>query len=324
MQDKLLILNNIRQINFDRLQVRLWVIKKNTNASQHSYKALHSSIEGLDVDLISTLRKFFLGSRDHIEPIRELSAYSALTVDTDEDRALVHSVSATDFAKVIEKIRLGADNAPVTDIMEFHNAWALVVEFTLLDQKFYAFSKVKGGWNLKRVSTLSSWIFADGDFKKVEIGNTFSFRDYFDFISYGEDVFIRDKANYELGLNIREGLEAKRDLLVDALAEHGIITSVEDLKVAIGANKTLLRRLVAAEETRYFEDQQFIEDMKTTITEYQWGLNVDVNGKFIVDENNIDLFLKLINDKRFISLIKKQMVDADKVEMVIPVNIAGS
>lgn len=323
MQDKLHVLDNVRNIDFDALNVRLWVIKKSTNAGQHSYRALSASIEGLDADLVATLRKFFMGKENHVEPIRELSAYSALTVDTDEDRALVHSVEATDFSAVIEKIRLGADNDPVTEIKEFHNAWALVVEFNLDAHKFYAFSKVKGGWNLKRVSSFSSWTFADGDFKKVEVGNIFAFRDYFDFVSYGEDVFIRDKANYELGLNIREGLEAKRDVLVDALAEHGIITSVDDLKVAIGTNKTLLRRLVSAEETRYFEDQQFIEDMKTIIAEHQWNLDVDDDGKFVVDENNIDLFLKLINDKRFISLIKKQMVDADRVEPVATENNAG-
>lgn len=84
----------------------------------------------------------------------------------------------------------------------------------------------------------------------------------------------------------------------------------------------MLRRLVSAEETRYFEDQQFIEDMKAIIVEHQWEINVDNDGKFVIDENNIDLFLKLINDKRFISLIKKQMVDADRVEIVQPANNA--
>ena len=322
MQDKLLILDNIKTIDFNAFDVRLWVIKKSTNAGQHSYRALSASIDGLDADLIATLRKFFFGVEQQVEPIRELSAYSALTVDTDEDRALVHTVDATDFAAIIDKINLGADNEPVTDIKEFHNAWALVVEFKFNEHCFYAFSKVKGGWNLKRVSTISSWTFSDGDFKKINVCNIFSFRNYFDFIAYGENVFIRDKANYELGLNIREGLEAKRDVLVDALAEHGIITSVDDLKIAIGNNKTLLRRLVSAEETRYFEDQQFIEDMKAIIVEHQWEINVDNDGKFVIDENNIDLFLKLINDKRFISLIKKQMVDADRVEIVQPANNA--
>lgn len=320
MQDKLQVLDNIRNIDFDTLDVRLWVIKKSTNSGQNSYKALSASINGLDEDLTSTLRKFFLGLDNYVEPIRELSAYSALTIDADEDRALVDSIENTDFSTIIEKIRLGADNFPVTDIQQFHNAWALVVEFSLNNDHFYAFSKVKGGWNLKKTSRLSSWVFSDGDFKKAEVQDTFSFRDYFDFVSYDQDVFIRDKANYELGLNIREGLEAKRDLLVDALAENGIITSIDDLKIAIGTNKTLLRRLVSAEETRYFEDQQFIEDMKEIIAEHEWNIDIDGEGRFIIDENNIDLFLKLINDKRFISLIRKQMVDADRVEIVEDTN----
>ncbi|WP_435277370.1 Kiwa anti-phage protein KwaB-like domain-containing protein (plasmid) [Psychrobium sp. nBUS_13] len=144
----------------------------------------------------------------------------------------------------------------------------------------------------------------------------FTFRNAIDFLAFGDDVFIRDKAKYELGLNIREGLEAKRDILADAFAQHGIVACVDDLKVAIGTNKTLLRRLVAIEQTRYFEDQEFIEDMKTAIDDHKFDLPSNDDGKFIIDENNIDLFLKLVNDKRFISLIKKQMVDADVVEVV--------
>ena len=58
--------------------------------------------------------------------------------------------------------------------------------------------------------------------------------------------------------------------------------------------------------------------MKVIIDEHGWELELpsDDDGKFIIDENNIDLFLKLINDKRFLSLIKRQMVDADAVEFV--------
>ncbi|EAS44795.1 DUF4868 domain-containing protein [Photobacterium profundum] len=318
MQSKLQTLENIKNVDFGSIASRLWVIKKNSRAGVNNYKALSASIDGLNNDLVGALKKFFCGTQNSVEPIRNLAAYSALTVDTDEDRALVHSIQETDFLTIITKVRQGADNEPVENIQEFNNAWALVVEFTLENHTFYAFSKVKGGWNLKRTSSAKNWIFSDGDFKKVEVDKIFTFRDYFDFIAYGDDVFIRDKANYELGLNIREGLEAKRDVLVDALAEQGIITSVDDLKIAIGTNKTLLRRLVAVEETRYYEDQQFIEEMKEVVDKHGWhsNLTVDDNGKFIIDENNIDLFLKLINDKRFISLIKKQMVDADTVEVV--------
>jgi len=316
MQNKLKILNEIKEKEFENFTNRLWVIKKSSRRGNNTYRALPAAIEGLNSDFNTALKKFFCGSGDVSEPIRNLSKYSALTVDIDEDRALVHSVGGTDFGSIIEKIGQGADNDPTQTIGDFNNAWSLVVEFQEGQNKLYAFSKIKGGWNLKRKKTVKNWVFSEGHFEKIEAENIFSFRDYFDFVAFGNDVFIRDKANYELGLNIREGLEAKRDVLVDALSKHGIITSVDDLKVAIGTNKTLLRRLVAAEETRYYEDQEFIEDMKGVVNKHDWQLNVDKDGKFIIDENNIDLFLKLINDNRFISLIKKQMVDADSVELV--------
>jgi hypothetical protein len=316
MQDKLQLLKQLKASNFDELNCRLWVIKKNTRSGKNSYRTLFAAIDGLDVDLKDTLKEFFCGNKNTVEPINVLREYQVLTADVDEDRALVGNTTDTDFDNIIGKIEDGADNDPIVDIKQFNNAWALVFEFAGLDRKLYAFSKVKGGWNIKGTNPVKSWAFNEGQFKKVKLEKTFTFRDVIDFVAYGEDVFIRDKANYELGLNIREGLEAKRDLLADAFAEHGIVASVDDLKVAIGTNKTLLRRLVAIEQTRYFEDQEFIEDMKSIIEDHEFNLPSNENGQFVIDENNIDLFLKLVNDKRFISLIKKQMVDADVVEVV--------
>lgn len=316
MDDKVQILNNIKGFNFNGMTARLWVVKKNTRAGQNTYKALQADVDGLDADFKVTLKRFFCGEANVVDPINQLEAYSALTNAIDEDRALVHSVEETDFTEIITKIQNGADNDPVTNINEFHNAWALVIEFTSGANKLYAFSKIKGGWNLKTSRSAKNWVFKEGHFEKVPAEKIFTFRNSIDFVAYEETVFIRDKANYELGLNIREGLEAKRDELVTALEDNGIIACVDELKVAIGTNKTLLRRLVAAEETRYFEDEQFIEDMKAVIAEHEFQLPEDDDGKFIIDQNNIDLFLKLINDKRFLSLIKKQMVDADAVEVV--------
>lgn len=316
MQEKLQLLEQIKATNFNELACRLWVIKKNTYKGKNTYKALYAAIDGLDGDLKNTLEIFFTGKEDVILPINNLSAYQVLTADLDEDSALLDEKNNTDFKEIIDKIECGGDNHPVVEIKEFNNAWALVFEFSNDAQKFYAFSKVKGGWNLKSARTPKNWVFNEGQFKKVEAEKIFTFRDSIDFVAVGEDVFIRDKANYELGLNIREGLEAKRDLLADAFAANGIVASVDDLKVAIGTNKTLLRRLVAVEQTRYFEDQNFIELMKQAINEHSFDLAENENGQFVIDENNVDLFLKLVNDKRFISLIKKQMVDADVVEPV--------
>lgn len=316
MQDILQRLEQIKATNFDELECRLWVVKKNSRNGENTYRTLYAAIDGLDTDLKNTLKTFFTGKEGVISPINSLSAYQVLTADIDEDRALVDDKENTDFATIIDKIEDGADNDPVTEIKEFNNAWALVFEFSSGEQKFYAFSKVKGGWNLKSARTAKNWVFNEGQFKKVKAEKIFTFRDTIDFVAVGGDVFIRDKANYELGLNIREGLEAKRDLLADAFAENGIVASVDDLKVAIGTNKTLLRRLVAVEETRYFEDQGFIEQMKQAINEHNFDLAENEEGQFVIDENNVDLFLKLVNDKRFISLIKKQMVDADVVEVV--------
>jgi hypothetical protein len=322
MDDKIQILKQIKKLDFEGMTSRLWVVKKNTRGGKNTYRALLADVDGLDSDFKVTLKRFFCGENNIVDPINTLESYSALTNATDEDRALVHPVGETDFTEIITKIRNGADNDPVTNISEFHNAWALVIEFTVGTRKLYGFSKVKGGWNLRTSRSAKNWVFKEGHFERVQADKIFTFRNLIDFVAFDGDVFICDKANYELGLNIREGLEAKRDELVTTLEDNGIIACVDELKVAIGTNKTLLRRLVASVENRYFEDEKFIEDMKAVIAEHAFQLPEDDDGKFIIDQNNIDLFLKLINDKRFLSLIKKQMVDADAVEVVAAVEVA--
>lgn len=298
------------------LSCRLWVIKKYGRHGKNSYRTLFAAIKGLDGDVKQTLSAFFCGDESTNAQISSLSQYYPLTADINEDNALVDNKNNTDFAEIISQIEAGADNDPVENMKQFNNAWALVFEFTGLGETLYAFSKVKGGWSIKESDPVKNWVFNEGEFKKVAAEKIFTFRNTIDFVAFGNDVFIRDKANYELGLNIREGLEAKRDILADAFAAQGIVACIDDLKVAIGTNKTLLRRLVAIEETRYFEDQAFIEGMKAVINKHQFNLPSNRQGQFIIDESNVDLFLKLVNDKRFISLIKKQMVDADVVALV--------
>jgi hypothetical protein len=130
MQDKIQILDQIKGFDFGEMAARLWVVKKNTRSGKNTYKTLQADVSGLDADFKVTLKKFFCGEANVVEPINNLAAYSALTNAVDEDRALVHSVEDTDFTDIITRIQNGADNEPVTDINEFHNAWALVIEFT--------------------------------------------------------------------------------------------------------------------------------------------------------------------------------------------------
>lgn len=316
MQGKLQLLEQIKLIDYEELNCRLWVLKKSSRSGRNSYRALYAAIEGLDSDLKNSIKRFFLGDEVSTFPINSLSEYRVLSSELDEDQALFDEKENTDFSVIVDKIEKGSDNNPVLDVNEFHNAWALVFEFSNEEQKIYAFSKVKGGWNLRPARSFKNWVFNEGQFEKVEAEKIFLFRDSIDFVAVGSDVFIRDKENYELGLNIREGLERKRDLLADAFSANGIIASVDELKLAIGTDKRLLRRLVAVEENRYYEDQVFIEQMKQVISEYSFDLSEDENGQFLIDENNVDLFLKLVNDKRFLSLIKREMVDADVVEPV--------
>ncbi len=129
MQDKVQVLEQIKETDFGNLECRLWVIKKSTRAGVNTYRSLSTAINGLDDDFKNTLRSFFCGSDGMIEPIQELSQYSVLTVDVDENRALVDKLENSDFDNVINKINEGADNDVILDIRQFNNAWALVVEY---------------------------------------------------------------------------------------------------------------------------------------------------------------------------------------------------
>ena len=58
MQEKLQLLEQIKATNFNELECRLWVIKKNTYKGKNTYKTLYAAIDGLDGDLKNTLEIF--------------------------------------------------------------------------------------------------------------------------------------------------------------------------------------------------------------------------------------------------------------------------
>lgn len=115
MQGKLQLLEQIKLIDYEELNCRLWVLKKSSRSGRNSYRALYAAIEGLDSDLKNSIKRFFLGDEVSTFPINSLSEYRVLSSELDEDQALFDEKENTDFSVIVDKIEKGSDNNPVLD-----------------------------------------------------------------------------------------------------------------------------------------------------------------------------------------------------------------
>ena len=88
-----------------------------------------------------------------------------------------------------------------------------------------------------------------------------------------------------------------------------IFSDVELIRKSIGSNMHLLRKVSAIQKSGYYKDKNFIKDMIVRNNEKDWGLKVE-NGVIVIDNESVDLVLKLLNNDRLESPINQEMFDA--------------
>jgi hypothetical protein len=297
------IITDLKKINLESLDVYFWVVQRKLHIRKGSYKVLSVNIGNINKDFISLLKQF-------IEDIEPISYYKPITENLDEEGSLYARSEETDFNDIIGELDKGSDNDPVLDIEELNKAWAYIVEFKNDKHRIISFSKIHEGWNILKQKKLLNIIFKEGKFDEIIDGNIFPLNRSFDFIAFNNNVFIKNKNNYEMALNIREGLLLERDIIVKELFKLGIIENIKTFNTAINNNKKYLRKLAMAKDNGYYTDPEFLKAMEHFIKQNKWNL-IRINGKFIITEDNIELFLTIINNGRLKSPINNEIFDAD-------------
>lgn len=298
-----IVIDELKNLELAESEPYFWIIHRSLWKRRAKYKTLFAKIDDLEESFINLLIQY-------VGKINSVENYQALTVDTDEDSFLFARSEETDFQEILENINKGADNETVKKIEDLHTAWGYAIEFKINNDKIIAFAKINEGWNIKSKLSFLNAVFKEGKFVNIVDGNIFPLRKGFDFISYRNNVFIHNKENYEKALNIREGLVLKRDDIITELKKNNILKDGSLFKKLIGDNKKHLRKLAMAQDYGYYKDKSFLANLEKVAKDNNWGIE-RIEGKFDVNEDNLDLFLTLINNGRLRSPINEELFDTD-------------
>lgn len=116
-------------------------------------------------------------------------------------------------------------------------------------------------------------------------------------------------------MNFREGMKQKGAELLDAFKELDLLSDVEPIRKYVGENLHHLRKLAAIKNAGYYSKPDYMAKLVKVVKAAKWDLKIE-GGKIIVEEDTIELLLKLLNNDRLRSPINDEVFDSSAKKAV--------
>jgi Kiwa KwaB-like protein len=297
-------LAQLHQTDFKPWTTTLWLVKRRLDVE----RSAHYSVLRVDIDkkLQNKLKK---AVADRIQgSTYKLEEYEFLTSDQD-DRLFTIESADTDFAKIQAEVDQGLANNKVDKYEDLLDSWAYVVKLDHDGKAVYGMRKVNKFTRATKVKAVSYFLFEDKRLVDLEDKQIFTLDTHIDFFAYDGTTFIANKKEFESALNFREGMEKNRDAILGEFVSLKVVIDVEPIRKFVGSNLHLLRKISMIQKSGYYKDKSFLEDLIKKNVEKGWNLKVE-RGAIVVDDSNVDLVLKLLNNERVESQINQEVFDA--------------
>lgn len=297
------ILKTIKGFVLDKWTVTFWLVKR-TMANREAHYAL------LRVNTDAKLQKRLKGyvttqlqGKDY-----HLAEYDFNNADGD-DTLFTIAADATDFPKVEEKINAGFENSIVQEYRQLLDSWAYVIRLEHGKERLYAWRKISALTQPKKVQSRKATFFIEHKLVDVEDNEVFLIDPRFDFFVYDGMIFISNKKEFEISMNFREGMKAKATEVIQNFADSGHFKNVDLIQRYVGNNMHHLRKMASILKAGYYRQPDYIQRMIEVSREEGWELKVE-GEQIVVEEETIDLLLKLLNNDRLRSPINNELFDA--------------
>jgi hypothetical protein len=296
-------LNAIKAIDLKKWTATFWLVKRYMAGHAAHYSVLRVNTDAkLQKRLKGYVANQLQGKDFH------LAEYDYSNADGD-DTLFTITADATDFPKVEEAISAGFDNAIAKEYQELLNSWAYVVELELGNDRLYAWRKISTLTQPKKVQSRQAMFFVDHKLVDVEDKEVFLIDPRFDFFVHGGMIFIANKKEFEISMNFREGMKAKAAEVIQNFIASGHFRNVDLIQKFAGDNMNHLRKLASILKAGYYQKPDYIQRMIEVSKEEGWELKV-ADGQVVVEEETIELLLKLLNNDRLRSPINNETFDA--------------
>lgn len=296
-------LKAIKAIDLKKWVVTFWLVKRYMANHAAHYSVLRVNT---DAKLQKRLKDYVVNQLQGKD--FHLAEYDFNNADGD-DTLFTITADATDFPKVEVAINAGFDNAIAKEYQDLLNSWAYVVQLEHGNDRLYAWRKISTLTQPKKVQSRQATFFVEHKLVDVEDKEVFLIDPRFDFFVHGGMIFIANKKEFEISMNFREGMKAKAAEVIKNFNESGHFKNVDLIQKHVGDNMHHLRKMASILKAGYYQQPDYIQRMIEVSKEEGWELKVE-DGQVVVEEETIELLLKLLNNDRLRSPINNEIFDA--------------
>jgi hypothetical protein len=296
-------LKAIKAIDLKKWTVTFWLVKRYMANHAAHYSVLRVNTDTkLQRRLTGYVTSQLQGRDFHV------AEYDFNNADGD-DTLFTIAIDATDFTKVEHAINAGFDNRIANDYQDLLNSWAYVVQLEKGNDRIYAWRKISTLTQPKKALSRKATFFVEHKLVDVEDEEVFLIDPRFDFFVHGGMIFVANKKEFEVSMNFREGMKAKAAEVIRNFNESGYFKNIDLIKKHVGDNMHHLRKMASILKAGYYNRPDYIQRMIEVSKEEGWELKVE-DGQVVVEEETIELLLKLLNNDRLRSLINNEIFDA--------------
>jgi len=303
-------ISHLRKIDFKPWATTIWLVKRRLIAQTAHYSVLRVDVEK---KLQEKLKKAVTGKVQDAD--YRFEEYNFLTADQD-NRIFTIGSGDTDFVKIQAEVEKGLENRKVEKYEDLLDSWAYVVKLEYDGNVVYGSRKINKFTRATKISAVAYFIYENQKLVDLEDKKVFTIDMHIDFFIYNGTAFITNKKEFESAMNFREGMEKNRDEVLSAFATLKVFSDVEPIRQGIGSNLHLLRKISAIRKSGYYQDESYLKNLLRLNHEKGWGLTVE-DGVIVVDEDNVALVLKLLNNDRLESPINQEIFDASVKKKVV-------
>ena len=296
-------LKALKALDLSEANTSFWAIRRQGAQPPFEYTVLRVS---LGAKLAKRLRDYLKSqAQDRNVPVEE---YDFSTAEPGE-KLLTLDSDSTDFAKVQKAIDAGFDNPHAKDYQELLGAWAYVVLFEVDNKRVFAWRKINTLNNPRRVNLRQVLFFENHRLVDADDKHVFVIDSRFDFFVFDGTTFVASKAAFETSMNFREGMKMKSEELLADFTKLGLLSEVEPIRKFVGNNFHHLRKLASIKNAGYYNQPDYMAKLIEVVKIEKWELKIE-NGKILVEEETMDLLLKLLNNDRLRSPINDEVFDS--------------
>lgn len=303
---------NLKTLDLNKLFITLCIVNEYKRDRISHYNLKFVNIEPkLEIRLRNILVR-------KIEISNTFEEYGFDCPEPEEDLVRTIDYQSTDFYKIFEKLKaITPEENCIKTEEELLKATSYMIVLQTIDEiQLVGFKRLPENWKTKKAKGLISLLFKEARFEDLEDDKVFTISNNVDFIYYDEVLFILSKKEFEAGLNFREGMLAKAELLYQDLEDNNLFINLDVLKNKVGNNQRYLKKIATIKNLGYYQNQTFLQNFKILNDSKGWGIEFQ-NGQIIITEEKLDNILTILQNKRLHSELTNEDFDVDNAKEVV-------